>query len=96
MVFCADGGAISINGKLSFLTLQKSKQHAQHPPHETVGDSYVDVWQGANATVTLRYRITFICPPDDESCEVTRYEGTMLVTVGKETRLYHVWGDFGA
>ena len=37
------------------------------------GETFTRVYADGKLKLTLNYRTTFACPPDSESCEVTRY-----------------------
>ena len=97
-VFCLDpkgGAVVKVNGRVIPLTFKQRREHNKIAKHDSVGDRVVEVWQSADTSVTLNYRITFVCPPGDEACEVTRYEGTMQVQIGTSKCSYHVWGHLG-
>ena len=88
-------GIMRIDGALVHPTLVDFQSHRQLAGKETVGDRYVSKWKEGTTEVTLNYRVTFVCPPNDDACEVTRFEGAMTVKTGQKLRHFPIWGDSG-
>lgn len=53
-------------------------------------------YQGDGVTVNVRYIVTGICKPDDESCEVTNFDAVVTVTTGSGVRRLEVHGICGS
>jgi hypothetical protein len=84
-----------VNGELLHLGQVKYEEHPKVPGKVSIGDRYHEVWKSGETTIDLSYRVTFICPPGDDACEVTRYKGVMTVIKGGARRSIKVWGDLG-
>ena len=59
------------------------------------GATFTEVYRRGALTLTFRNTITFVCPPTDESCEVTRFRGTLHVSDGDRTRVHRTQGECG-
>lgn len=69
-----------VNGKVAHLPLASSQDSRVTPGAVSVGDREERVFSDGSLTVDLDYRTTFVCPKLDESCEVTKYAGTLKVS----------------
>lgn len=88
-------GLMRIDGSLIHLSPTHREEHLEVPGKKSVGDRYYDKWQLGDIVVEFRYQTTFLCPPDDEACEVTRFEGTMTVTTAAGRKAFAIEGDVG-
>ena len=78
-------GTININGRDVKLKLWKA-----HLPDESfkVGRGGYQIWKGESTTVRLDYTFTWLCPPDDEQCEVYYYKGILdIIHEGKQRKV---------
>jgi hypothetical protein len=62
---------------------------------EKVGDVLERTFIAGDVTVRAQYRVTWVCPEDDESCEVTKFNATFLVTKGNESETVNAEGSVG-
>jgi hypothetical protein len=64
---------------------------------ERLGDRCAMRFKGAGINVVIDVSATWVCPddPDDESCEVTKLEGNLTITMGKARELQSVVGGCG-
>ena len=84
---------VRVNGSLVRLTKIESEARNKRQGHHTVGDDYREVWASEGVRVVLDYKTTFACRDGDTSCEVTSFEGRMVVRVGDRSAAFKVWGD---
>ena len=61
----------------------------------SVGDIMIRSFRAANVTVEAQYKVTWVCPPESESCEVTKYSVTFTVTRGTRTQVVEAAGYVG-
>ncbi|MBO9717592.1 MAG: hypothetical protein J7507_12475 [Pseudoxanthomonas sp.] len=59
------------------------------------GDILERTFKAEGIVVKARYRVTWTCPEDDESCEVTRFDVSFDVTSGGRRQTAKATGDFG-
>ncbi len=52
-------------------------------------------YRNAEATVVIDARATWVCPEDDESCEVVRLAGRLTTHIGNQQEVIEVHGDCG-
>ena len=62
---------------------------------ERVGSRTTEKYSAAGVTVTLIRTATWVCPPRDESCEVTKYSAVFTVTKGKRKQVVRAVGECG-
>jgi hypothetical protein len=60
-----------------------------------VGDRLTKVYTAASTRVEARFTATWICPPDQEGCEVTRFIVTFHVRRGNEAQTVEAVGAVG-
>jgi hypothetical protein len=60
-----------------------------------VGSRSTRIYRASGIKVTVSFVTTWICPPRDEACEVTRYNGTFTLTKGGLKRVVILKGDCG-
>ena len=60
-----------------------------------VGDTLERAYQSADVRVSARFTVTWVCPKDDESCEVTRYRATFEVSKSERSQTVEATGDVG-
>ena len=86
-------GFINIDGK-DFTLRQESADEGQGRLHIGKREKYV--FRGEGVEVVADYVVTWICPPANESCEVTHYDGKLTVTRGSEKQTIVVKGLCGS
>ena len=60
------------------------------------GDTFTRVYSNGPTTLKLNYKTISACPPDSETCEVTRYAVDGLLQNGKHKQnLKHLRGECG-
>jgi hypothetical protein len=90
----ADGsGSININGK--DINLKKIKDFLPDKNFK-VGRGGYEIWKGKQITVRIDYIFTWLCSPEDESCEVYYYKGVMDVTYKGQRRKAQIIGYGGS
>ncbi|MEO6392162.1 MAG: hypothetical protein ABIP75_09945 [Pyrinomonadaceae bacterium] len=62
---------------------------------ERVGSRATEKYSAAGVTVTLVRTVTWVCPPRDESCEVTKYSAVFTVSKGKRKQVVRAVGECG-
>ncbi|MEP6708348.1 MAG: hypothetical protein ABJC05_12555 [Pyrinomonadaceae bacterium] len=82
---------LNIDGRDVELKLLSSR----NPRTERVGSRSTRIYAGAGLKVVATYITTWLCPPKDEACEVTRYDGVFKVTKAGTTRTLRLKGDCG-
>jgi len=99
VVFAQDSdqneASVGINGKVVRTTLESKDDKPKRTQGESVGDRFHQVQRLDDLRVTLDYETTWVCPENDEGCEVTRYRGTLTVIRGKQSRSFKVVGECG-
>ena len=60
-----------------------------------VGDTLTRTYLGDGVQVEARFRITDVCPPDTESCEVTKYDARFEVTSSGSRQVVAATGERG-
>jgi hypothetical protein len=60
------------------------------------GDRSVFRYRGNGVEVAVTYVVTGLCAPDDERCEVTKYNATITVTLGSAKRVLAAHGICGS
>lgn len=88
-IFSTDGldglGRINLNGR--DIELKLIKDYLPDKNYK-IGLGGYEIWQGKNTRLRLDYIFTWLCPPEDETCEVYHYRGVMTVTYkGKHRKL---------
>lgn len=56
---------------------------------------FTERYFGDNTNVQVDYLTTWVCPPKDESCEVTRFDGSITAQQGTQKEVLKVKGDCG-
>lgn len=62
---------------------------------KTVGDALERTYRSGDVEVTARFKAIWVCPENDESCEVTKYRVTFHVTKGARSQTVDATGDVG-
>jgi hypothetical protein len=62
---------------------------------DAVGNQWRQVFRQGDMEVHAEFTVTWVCPPNDESCEVTRYNVRFTVTDGSWTEVIDATGDVG-
>lgn len=86
---------VRVDGSLVRLKKVESEARNKRQSHHTVGDRYREVWASEGVRVVLDYKTTFACRDGDTSCEVTLFEGRMVVRVGDSDAEFRIWGGCG-
>jgi hypothetical protein len=60
-----------------------------------IGDRVTKVYTADSLRVEAVYTTTWVCPPNQESCEVTRFDVTFVVKQGNQTETVKATGDVG-
>lgn len=60
-----------------------------------VGDVLERMFTADDVTVRARYTVTWVCPEDSESCEVTKFAATFMVTKGSQSETVNATGHVG-
>ncbi len=84
---------MNINGKDTKLTRVKSTENDDDD--YKVGRRYYEEYSAKGLTVRVEYLTTWVCPPDDEACEVAKYDITITVTKGEESKIVKATGVCG-
>ena len=87
--------SVGVNGEVVRTTRESHEELPKLPDRESVGDRFRQVQRFGELRVILDYETTWVCPENDEACEVTRYKGTLTVRRGKQRRSFKVRGDCG-
>jgi hypothetical protein len=90
-----DGATIGVNGKAIRLTQVSFSEERKVQGAISLGDRIKETLNGDGVNVAFEYEVTFVCPKDDESCEVTEYKGALDVSVGKTRKTFMVKGACG-
>ena len=81
----SDHPVVRLDGKKLALDKGKSTKPADRPK---VGDRFFEEYSAGDIAFRLDHTLTFVCPPDDESCEVAKFASTLTVKSGPATRVY--------
>ena len=65
------------------------------PKNAKVGDKFLQRYHYENIQLVFENTIKFVCPPDDEGCEVVRFDSKLTVEDGRKKEVYQVQGDCG-
>jgi hypothetical protein len=60
-----------------------------------VGDTLEKTYRSGVIQVKARYVATWVCPKNDESCEVTKYSVTFEISKGDQKQTIEAIGDVG-
>ena len=82
---------LNVDGKDVELKLLKWR----NPPTERVGSRSTRTYAAGPLKLTATYVATWVCPPRDEACEVTRYDGVFKITNGRVARTLKLKGECG-
>lgn len=88
-----DGSARIATGS-GAVTLSATKPDSECAVSE-LGDHCVLDYRVENIRVEINVRATWVCPTEDESCEVTRFRGQMTTRQGAQEERLDVEGDCG-
>ncbi len=83
---------MNING--TDIRLSRDPSSAAGRP-TSVGDRVVKVYTAESARVETTYTATWVCPPDTEGCEVTRFDVTFVVKRGDQIETVEAVGAVG-
>ena len=78
------------------LRLVKLRENPRTKTGTSVGDRQVVEFAGGGLRITLSTKITELCPPDSESCEVWSEEGELQVRNGRQSAKMRVVGFCGS
>lgn len=53
-----------------------------------VGDTFFKEFTAGDVSLRIDHTVTFVCPPEDASCEVAKFKATVTVKKGAATRVY--------
>ncbi len=84
---------MNINGKDTKLTRVKSTE--DEDVEYKVGRRFYEEYSAKGIKVRVDYLTTWICSPDDEGCEVTKYDITITVTKGDDSKIVKATGVCG-
>jgi len=89
-----DNAVVNVDGKDVNLKLKVRKE----PKGEDlkVGQKSEEDYTGTGVKVHVDYVTTWVCPPDDESCEVTSFNAIVIVTRGNSRKAVRVKGVCGS
>jgi hypothetical protein len=68
---------------------------SERPSESKLGGHARSSYQAGGLRVVVRYTVTGVCAPADESCEVTKYRATLTVTRGTAKRMVAAHGECG-
>lgn len=89
----SDAATMKLDGKIVKL---KRTAHVDKDPFHKMGSVIDSSYEGGDYKVELHKVVSFVCPKDDDACEVTRYDATMSVHKGKTaTQFDKLSGDAG-
>lgn len=60
-----------------------------------VGGKLISEYSGGGVTVSLMKTVTWVCPPRDESCEITKFSAVFTVRNGNRTQIVRAVGGCG-
>jgi hypothetical protein len=86
-------GWMNINGKDTKLKFVKTTQNTRR--RARVGDRFYEEYSAPGVKVRIDYVTKWVCPPRDESCEVTNYDVSITVTKGKSSKTIKAKGSCG-
>lgn len=84
---------MNINGKDTRLKFVKTSENTRR--RAKVGDRFYEEYSAPGIKVRIDYVTKWLCPPRDESCEVTKYDVTITVTKGKTSQVVKATGSCG-
>jgi hypothetical protein len=66
------------------------------PHNPKIGDSFIQIYGYGSSEIIFKNVVTFVCPLDSESCEVTKFKSTLSITKGScKVKNIEVIGDCG-
>ena len=86
-------GKININGR--DIVLKSTKQFLPDRNFK-VGRGGYEIWEGNDTTVRLDYVFTWLCPPQNDNCEVYYFKGVLDIKHGGMRRKVSVRGEGGS
>ena len=87
---------IGINGEKLMLPGKGLKVWNKKKGHLNLGDMLIVRFGNEAASVTLRAKVTWLCPVDSEGCEVTRYRARITVAKGALSTTLNAVGECGS
>jgi hypothetical protein len=60
-----------------------------------LGSRYTSRYQSGDTTVDVVKIVTWLCPPNDESCEVARFRVTLTIKKGNRSQVVQAVGECG-
>ena len=87
--FHDESGVMKINGKLTYLDITDRELKYN------LGEETSFLLKNNDTVVTGKCKVSWICPEDDESCEITKYTGKMSITRDKQTTDVAIQGSCG-
>ena len=68
---------------------------SEHGTLKKVGDVLERTFKAQGVLVRAKYRVTWICPKGDDSCEVTRFNVSFNVSKGSKQQTVRATGEVG-
>jgi hypothetical protein len=86
---------ITVNGKSVVLAPKDIKRRVKSKNRFSVGDEYVFSFEAEGVQVTTTATVTWACPRNNDSCEVTRYRAKILVEANGGSTSIDARGECG-
>lgn len=90
----ASTGWINLGGSDTKLIL--TRQSASHPDDQSLGKIQEFEFVGPGVSVVLRTKVTWVCPKNEDYCEVWHEAGGIWVTKGTQVFSARVSGECGS
>ena len=87
---------ITVNGKPLMLAPTGMKRRLKSKNRLSVGDEYVFNFEAESVRVTTTAKVTWACPKDSDSCEVTRYRAKIVVETNGASTSIDARGECGS
>ena len=65
------------------------------PKNAKIGDKFLQRYHYESIQFSFENTINFVCTPDDEGCEVVKFDSKLTVEDGPKKEVYQVQGDCG-
>ncbi len=87
---------ITVNGKPVMLAPKGIERRVKSKKWISVGDQFVFRFEAENVRVVTRATVTWACPRDNDSCEVTRYRAKVFVEADGASTSIDARGECGS
>jgi len=87
---------ITVNGKAVMLAPTGIKRRLKSKNRLSFGDEYVFSFEAEGVRVTTTARVTWACPKNNDSCEVTRYRAKIVVETNGASTSIDARGECGS